>query len=109
MMQTGTAPDARKTGAAVFGGATPILCVRSLQASIEYYVKVLGLKLNWQDPGIMAGISRERCHIMLCEGDQGHPGAWVWIGVTEIEPLFAEYKSNGGQDLASADELSLGI
>src|SRR6266481_8244247 len=65
------AGEARKASAIEFEGVTPILRVGSLAASIDYYVKVLGFKVDWQDPGIMASVSRGRCHIMLCEGDQG--------------------------------------
>ena len=89
--------EARKTGAVAFQGVTPILRVGSLASSIEYYVEVLGFKVDWQDPGIMASVSRGRCHIMLCEGDQGHAGGWVWIGVDAIEPLFAEYQAAGAK------------
>jgi len=91
------AGEARKAGAIEFQGVTPILRVGSLAASLEYYVKVLGFKVDWQDPGIMASVSRGRCHIMLCEGDQGHAGGWVWIGVDAIEPLFEEYRAAGAK------------
>jgi predicted enzyme related to lactoylglutathione lyase len=76
-------------------GITPILRVQSLPVSLDHYVNVLGFKMDWQSPGIMAGISRDRCHIMLCEGDQGNPGTWVWIGVEDAEALFEEYKAKG--------------
>ena len=75
----------------------PILRVGSLAPSLEYYVKVLGFKVDWQDPGIAASVSRGRCHIMLCEGDQGHAGGWVWIGVGAIEPLLEEYRTTGAK------------
>src|SRR4029077_3553247 len=73
MAETG-AGEARKAGAIAFEGVTPILRVGSLAASLEYYVKVLGFKVDWQDPGIAGSVSRGRCHIMLCESDQGHAG-----------------------------------
>jgi hypothetical protein len=96
MAETG-AGEARKTGAVEFEGVTPILRVGSLAASLEYYVKVLGFKVDWQDPGIIGSVSRGDCHIMLCEGDQGHAGGWVWIGVEAIEPLFEEYRAAGAK------------
>jgi catechol 2,3-dioxygenase-like lactoylglutathione lyase family enzyme len=96
MAETG-AGEARKAGAIAFEGVTPILRVASLAASLEYYVKVLGFKVDWQDPGIAGSVSRGRCHIMLCEGDQGHAGGWVWIGVDAIEPLFEEYRAAGAK------------
>ena len=87
----------RKTTVPVFEGVTPILRVRSLPDSTDYYVKVLGFKVDWHEPGIMASVSRDRCSLMLCEGDQGNPGTWVWIGVEDSEILFAEYQSKGAK------------
>jgi hypothetical protein len=58
---------------------------------------MLGFTVDWQDPGIMASVSRGRCHIMLCEGDQGHVGGSVWIGVDAIEPVFVEYQLAGAK------------
>jgi hypothetical protein len=85
------------TPAAPFGGATPIFRVQHLVASVEYYVNILGFTLDWQDPGIIASVSRDRCGIFLTEGDQGQPGTWVWIGVPDIEPLFEEYRRKGAR------------
>ena len=65
---------------------TPILRVRSLAASVDYYVQKLGFKIDWQAP-IFASVSRGRCHIFLSEGDQGNPGGWVWIGVEDADAL----------------------
>jgi catechol 2,3-dioxygenase-like lactoylglutathione lyase family enzyme len=75
----------------------PILSVRSLQASIRYYVDVLGFKVDWggDDASIMASVSRDGRAIMLCQGEQGQPGTWVWIGVENIEPLFEQYSARG--------------
>jgi hypothetical protein len=44
---------------------------------------------------IMASVSRDRATFMLCEGDQGHPGTWVWIGVEDAAALFEEYAAKG--------------
>jgi catechol 2,3-dioxygenase-like lactoylglutathione lyase family enzyme len=75
----------------------PILRVDSLAASIHFYVDVLGFKLNWggEDESTFASVSRDRQTIMLSQGEQGHPGTWLWIGVEDIEPLFAEYRAKG--------------
>jgi catechol 2,3-dioxygenase-like lactoylglutathione lyase family enzyme len=75
----------------------PIFRVDKLPASLDYYVKVLGFKVDWHEPGIMASVSRHRCSIMLCEGDQGNPGTWVWIGAEDVEPLFEEFKLKGAK------------
>ena len=86
-----------KAAATEFECSTPILRVGNLAASIDYYVRLLGFKLNWQYEDIIAAVSRDRCHIFLCEGDQGNPGSWVWIGVGDAEALFEEYKSSGAK------------
>jgi len=77
------------------GGVTPILRVRSLQASLDYYVGVLGFKVNWQADTTMASVSRDRASIMLCEGDQGNPGTWLWFGVNDADVLCEEYTEAG--------------
>ena len=87
--------EAPKPPGVRFEGVTPILPVRSLQPSIDHYVKVLGFKVDWHAPGIIAAVSRDCAAIMLCEGNQGHPGTWVWIGVEDCAMLFAEYTANG--------------
>ncbi len=80
-----------------FEGVSPILTVADIRASIDYYVDVLGFKLDWGGENGFASVSHGRCHIMLSEGDQGHPGAWVWVGVTDAGKLFEEYKSRGAK------------
>jgi uncharacterized glyoxalase superfamily protein PhnB len=34
---------------------------------------------------------------MLCEGDQGQPGTWLWIGVEDADVFFAEFSSKGAR------------
>lgn len=80
-----------------FEGVTPVFRVNEVAASVEYYVKVLGFKLNWGEGGFFASVSRDRCNIFLSEGDQGHPGAWVWIGVTDVEALHEQYRAIGAR------------
>jgi uncharacterized glyoxalase superfamily protein PhnB len=83
-----------KRSAVVFECVSPILRVANLEARLAYYVDILGFKVNWLDPGIMASVSRGRGSLMLCEGDQGHPGGWVWIGVSDADQLFQEYTAS---------------
>lgn len=79
-----------------FEGVSPIFAVADLEASLTYYVDVLGFKVNWKAPGF-AQVSRGRCGIMLAEGEQGHPGTWVWIGVGDADVLYAEYQAKGAK------------
>ena len=78
-------------------GITPILNVKNLAASIDYYVNVLGFTKDWDwgDPPDFGGVSRDGVSIMLCEGGQGHPGTWIWIGVEDAEAFYDEYKASG--------------
>ena len=77
-----------------FEGVTPILRVRSIEASIDYYVQRLGFKIDWQT-AMFVSVSRDKCHIFLSEGDQGHAGSWVWCGVEDAEALFDECRASG--------------
>jgi len=81
---------------ATFGGAAPIFRVAWLAASLEYYVTVLGFKIDWEESGI-AAVSRDRCCLFLCQGDQGHPGAWTWVGVADAEAVFEELRARGAR------------
>lgn len=78
-----------------FHPASPILRVENLALSLKYYEEKLGFSADWIDPGIIASVSRDSCNIMLAQGDQGRPGAWIYIGVFDVVPLFEEYKSKG--------------
>jgi predicted lactoylglutathione lyase len=84
-------------GTNTVGRATPIFWVANLAASIGYYVKALGFTVDWQSEGVFASVSRDGCHIMLCEKDQGHPGAWIWAGVRDTDALEAELRERGGK------------
>ena len=79
-----------------FECVVPILRVGNLAASIDHYARVLGFTLDWRSTGgFMASVSRDGRAIMLCQGDQGHPGTWVWFGVEDAEALFQEYAASG--------------
>jgi predicted enzyme related to lactoylglutathione lyase len=75
----------------------PILRVKSLAASIRFYVEMLGFVVDWggEEGSAMASVSRDGCAIMLSQGGQGHPGTWVWIGVEDIGPLHAQFVAKG--------------
>ena len=76
---------------ATFGGVTPILRVKDLSKSIGYYVRALGFELDWRGP-IFASVSRGKCSIFLSQGDQGHAGGWVWIGVPDCAAVLQEFR-----------------
>jgi len=79
-----------------FDGNTPILRVASMEASLAYYVKVLGFEVPWQ-MGYFACVKRGRSSIFLSVGDQGHFGTWIWVGVSDAEALYEEYLKSGAK------------
>ena len=83
------------TPSAGFHVAAPILPVADLAVSLDYYVRVLGFTEDWRDATGVVSVSRDRCTLMLCQGDQGHPGTWVWIGVADADALHDELKARG--------------
>jgi catechol 2,3-dioxygenase-like lactoylglutathione lyase family enzyme len=79
------------------GAAAPIFPVANLAAAIDFYVNTLGFRLNWQHQDLFASVSRDKCNIMLSEGDQCHAGTWTWIGVTDASPLEDELRDMHGR------------
>jgi uncharacterized glyoxalase superfamily protein PhnB/heme-degrading monooxygenase HmoA len=77
----------------------PILRVRRLSDSLRYYVEVLGFEMEWgaEQGSTMASVARDGRSIMLCEGAQGQPGTWVWIGVEDIRPLYDRLSRSGAK------------
>jgi catechol 2,3-dioxygenase-like lactoylglutathione lyase family enzyme len=78
-----------------FRAASPILPVSDLARSLDYYVRVLGFAVDWQDATGMASVTRDGCALMLCQGDQGHAGTWVWVGVADVDALHESLKARG--------------
>jgi catechol 2,3-dioxygenase-like lactoylglutathione lyase family enzyme len=76
-----------------FGGVTPVLRVHDVAASRDYYVQTLGFKVNFETEDFIS-VSRGRCGLFLCQGDQGHAGAWVWIDGVDVDALYAEYQAS---------------
>jgi hypothetical protein len=79
-----------------FGGVNPIFRVENVAVSIDYYIRKLGFTLLWRTP-LFACVSRDRCSIFLSQGDQGHPGAWVWIGVNDADAIHQEFLRSGAK------------
>jgi catechol 2,3-dioxygenase-like lactoylglutathione lyase family enzyme len=79
-----------------FGGVNPILRVRDIPASKDYYTRILGFEVDFETPGFIS-VSRGKCHLFLCQGDQGHFGSWVWIGVPDVKILVEELRASGAR------------
>ena len=73
----------------------PILRVENLSVSVRYYVDVLGFERADWELDSFTYVALNGCGIYLCEGAQGHPGTWVWIGVEDVRALHAMYERRG--------------
>ena len=92
-MTNSKSSDARMVGVECI---IPILNVGNVSDSTRFYVDVLGFEVDWSVPDT-ASVSRDGHALMLCEGTQGQPGTWVWIGVDDIDPLFDTYSARGAK------------
>lgn len=77
-------------------GVTPILRVADFQASVSYYVDALGFRLEWEVGGFGC-VRRGNVALFLCEGCQGHPGTWLYIGVNDADALHEELLARGAR------------
>jgi catechol 2,3-dioxygenase-like lactoylglutathione lyase family enzyme len=73
----------------------PILRVEDMQVSLRFYVDVLGFDNAPWGTDDFTSVNRPGCGIYLCRGDQGRGGAWVWIGVDDVERLHEQLKERG--------------
>jgi predicted lactoylglutathione lyase len=75
----------------------PILIVRDIKVSLDYYVRVLGFeKAEWvTEESTFAMVSRDGFGIYLSENPTKHSKAHVWIGAEDIGPLHEEFMAAG--------------
>ena len=69
----------------------PVLPVRDLSRSIEFYKDVLGFDVEW-NAGAVCSVARDRCSIML-QVSEVAGSATVWIGLDGDELFAALEKS----------------
>ena len=73
----------------------PILRVEDMQASLHFYVDLLGFKNAEWGTGDFTSIARDGKGIYLCRGAQGRGGAWIWVGVGDVRKLHEQLKARG--------------
>src|SRR5215831_10420736 len=79
----------------VVEGIQPILRVEDMQASLRFYVDLLGFtNASWGNDDFTS-VNHSGGAIYLCRRDQGRGGAWVWIGVDDVERLHQQLKDRG--------------
>jgi catechol 2,3-dioxygenase-like lactoylglutathione lyase family enzyme len=76
---------------------TPILNVKDISVSIEFYVKTMGfVEAEWGKGTPFTSLNRDELGIYLGQGDQGCKGTWIWMGFDgDIHALHSELKSKG--------------
>ena len=80
-----------------FEHAEPILRVANMAASLKYYVDVLGFRNAHWGTELFTSVNRDGAGIYLCQGWQGAPGTWVWVGVEDVASLYEEYQATGAK------------
>jgi catechol 2,3-dioxygenase-like lactoylglutathione lyase family enzyme len=70
----------------------PVLPVRDLERSIEFFRRVLGFDLDWKTPAVCS-VARDGCSIML-QRSIDSSRATVWIGL-EDDSLYSEITAAG--------------
>jgi predicted enzyme related to lactoylglutathione lyase len=95
MIPLGIAMSDADSKPVVFEGSQPILRVENMQASLHFYVDLLGFKNVPWGTDEFTSVNRDRAGIYLCKGGQGRGAAWVWIGVEDAEKLHKELKARG--------------
>jgi len=66
-----------------------------MERALKFYVDQLGFQAAQWGTADFNYVSRDTAGIYLCHQDQGRGGAWVWLGVEDVEALQAEYQARG--------------
>jgi predicted lactoylglutathione lyase len=74
----------------------PVLPVRDLARSIDFYTNKLGFKLDWGGASdTVCGISRDKCPVMLQVREKIDTPSWVWVGCEAT--LFDTFRAAGAK------------
>ena len=109
LIKAGASPS--EQGANRFLSSVPILSVRSVPGSIDYYVHKLGFakEWDWGDPPTFGCVGRDEVSIFLCQGGQGAPGTWISIFVQDVDALHEDYKRRGAIIRQAPTNFSWGV
>lgn len=79
----------------VFTEGHPILNVKNVTVSLDYYCNMLGFQevFHWSredaPPWTFAQVHRGNFFIYLCQGAQGGSGMWMYLNLASLEDLAA--------------------
>jgi catechol 2,3-dioxygenase-like lactoylglutathione lyase family enzyme len=71
----------------------PVLPVKDLQRSIQFYTETLGFELDWKG-GAFGSVSRDGKALMLWQALDGTSSTCAWIGL-KTDALFDEFRVKG--------------
>ncbi|HET7900791.1 MAG TPA: glyoxalase superfamily protein [Candidatus Nanopelagicales bacterium] len=96
---------------ATITATTPILCVRDVSASLDYYTDRLGFGTTfcWGEPVSFAGVARDGFKVFLCLDGQGRPGTWFSVWVDDVDELHEEYVARGADVRRAPIDLPWGV
>jgi uncharacterized glyoxalase superfamily protein PhnB len=81
-----------------FSGVIPILNVKSVEKSIEYYTTVLGFEkhFDWPEDADkkFGSVTNGKVELFLCEGEQGSAGTWIYYNVADVDALHKQYQAS---------------
>lgn len=78
-----------------FEGSQAILRVENMEASLRFYADALGFENASWGTTEFTSVARDGAAIFLSQGAQGRGGAWVWIGVEDVDALHEECRAAG--------------
>ncbi|HLZ62221.1 MAG TPA: VOC family protein [Ktedonosporobacter sp.] len=90
----------------LFTGGHPILNVKNVVASLDYYCNTLGFQdvFHWSHedtpPWTFAQVCRGHFSVMLCQQAQGGPGMWMYLDLASLADLAAlhqEYQASAAK------------
>lgn len=72
----------------------PILSVKDMKATRAFYVDLLGFQEDDWGTDEFSSFRHSGSGFYACQGHQGNPGTWMWIGFDgDIFALYEELKS----------------
>ena len=78
-----------------YENSQPILRVENMEAALRFYVGALGFSNATWGTDDFTSVNRDRAGLYLCRGGQGRGGAWVWLGVDDVEVIHEDLKRRG--------------
>ncbi|HEX6553844.1 MAG TPA: VOC family protein [Ktedonobacteraceae bacterium] len=85
-----------------FTGGHPILNVKNVDVSLDYYCSKLGFKRDFSWPPhceargqtvpTFAQVSRGNFSVMLAQEEQGGPAMWIYLDLASLDDLAALYQ-----------------